>query len=144
MATVLAYARYAAEFRTRRAYAAALAAFALGLLAKPMLVTLPIVLLLLDRWPLGRPGSLSIVREKAPFFLMAFASAVVTWRVQQAGGAVAQLEQVPASLRIANAFVAVPGIPSGRSGRRGSPPSIRSGRRFRGGKSPAPRRSSHS
>jgi Flp pilus assembly protein TadD len=108
MATVLAYARYAADPRPRRAYAAALAWFALGLLSKPMLVTLPIVLLLLDRWPLGRRGSLSLVREKVPFFCMAFASAVVTWLVQQAGGAVAQLEQVPASLRIANAVVAVP------------------------------------
>ena len=108
MATVLAYARYATDLRRRRAYAAALACFALGLLAKPMLVTLPIVMLLLDRWPLGRPGSRALVLEKAPFFGLAAASAVVTLLVQQRGGAVAQLEQVPASLRLANAVVAVP------------------------------------
>jgi tetratricopeptide (TPR) repeat protein len=108
MATVLAYTRYAIDPSRRRAYAAALAAFALGLLAKPMLVTLPIVMLLLDRWPLGRPVSRSLVLEKIPFLGLAFASAVVTLLVQQRGGAVAQLEQVPASLRLANAVVAIP------------------------------------
>jgi tetratricopeptide (TPR) repeat protein len=108
MATVLAYTRYAIDPRRRRAYAAALACFALGLLAKPMLVTLPIVMMLLDRWPLGRPVTRALVLEKVPFFGLAFASAVVTLLVQQRGGAVAQLEQVPASLRLANAVVAIP------------------------------------
>lgn len=108
MATVLAFIRYARGERSRGAYAAALVWFALGLLSKPMLVSLPIVMLLLDRWPLGRTGARSLVFEKAPFFCMAFASAIVTWLVQQRGGAVAQFEQVPAGLRIANAVVAVP------------------------------------
>jgi tetratricopeptide (TPR) repeat protein len=53
MLTLYAYARYVEE-SSRGWYAAALAAFALGLMAKPMLVTLPFVLLLLDYWPLGR------------------------------------------------------------------------------------------
>ncbi len=108
MATVLAFTRYATGRRSQGAYAAALVFFALGLLSKPMLVTLPIVLLLLDRWPLGRHGSRSLVFEKVPFFGMALASAIVTWLVQQRGGAVAQFEQVPVGLRIANALVAVP------------------------------------
>lgn len=108
MATVLAWKRYVEGGRSRGGYACALALFALGLLAKPMLVTLPIVLLLLDFWPLGRNGLRALIFEKVPFFLLALASSVVTFLVQQGGGAVARIEQVPADLRIANAIVAVP------------------------------------
>jgi len=108
MATVLAWRRYVDGGRSRGAYALTLAWFTLGLLAKPMLVTLPIVMLLLDFWPLGRQRTRSIVFEKVPFFVLAAASAVVTYLVQQGGGAVARIEQVPAGLRIENAIVAVP------------------------------------
>ncbi len=108
MATVLAWKRYGEGGRSRGAYALALTWFALGLLAKPMLVTLPIVLLFLDFWPLGRQGTRSLVFEKVPFFGLAAASAVVTFLVQQGGGAVARIEQVPTGLRIENAIVAVP------------------------------------
>lgn len=108
MATVLAWTRYGKGVRSRGAYALALTWLALGLLAKPMLVTLPLVLLLLDFWPLGRQAARSLVLEKAPFFGLAAASAVVTFLVQQGGGAVARIEQVPAGLRIENAIVAVP------------------------------------
>ena len=108
MATVLAWKRYGEGGRSRGTYALTLTWFALGLLSKPMLVTLPIVMLLLDFWPLGRRGAGSLLSEKAPFFCLAAASAVVTFLVQQGGGAVARVEQVPAGLRIANAIVAVP------------------------------------
>ena len=108
MATVLAWNRYGKGERLSRAYAFALTWFVLGLLAKPMLVTLPIVLLFLDYWPLGRRGWRTLIVEKIPFFGLAAASAIVTFLVQQGGGAVARIEQVPAGLRIENAIVAVP------------------------------------
>ena len=89
----------------------ALALFALGLLAKPMLVTLPFVLLLLDVWPLGRVRGRRIppwrlVAEKTPLFVLAAASCVVTWLAQRRGGAASSLEAVPVADRLANAAVA--------------------------------------
>jgi tetratricopeptide (TPR) repeat protein len=109
-------------------YLLVLLLFALGLMAKPMLVTLPFVLLLLDYWPLGRlelmpsctdniqnqsskyairEGSnvLRLLWEKAPLFFLAVVSAVVTFVAQQAGGAVETLEVLPLDLRITNALV---------------------------------------
>ena len=100
-------------------YAGALACFALGLLAKPMLVTLPVVLLLLDWWPLGRcrgggegpPGKgagalrLPPLLEKVPFFLLAAASSAVTIFAQQRGGSLVDLPSAPIGLRVANALV---------------------------------------
>jgi len=74
-------------------YALALAFLALGLMSKPMLVTAPFVLLLVDYWPLGRVGLRGmaalprLVAEKVPFFLLAAISSVITFRVQHAGGA---------------------------------------------------------
>jgi tetratricopeptide (TPR) repeat protein len=87
--------------------------FALGLLAKPMLVTLPFVLLLLDYWPLGRmngrfilhPSSF-ILREKLPLFALALASCVVTFLAQRHGLAVAPLEAFPLAARLGNALLA--------------------------------------
>jgi tetratricopeptide (TPR) repeat protein len=81
---------------------------ALGLLAKPMLVTLPFVLLLLDYWPLhrfdkGRPAAL--IREKAPFFLLTAISILVTLSAQGGGGAMRSSESVGLGLRIGNAMV---------------------------------------
>jgi protein O-mannosyl-transferase len=92
------------------------AAFAAGLASKPMLVTFPFTLLLLDFWPLGRwrqpggrgaPGSISskLVRDKAPLFAMAAASSVATLLVQRHGHAVRTLEQFPLAVRISNALV---------------------------------------
>lgn len=83
MLTLGAYVRYVRRPR-RREYAAFVALFALGLTAKPMLITLPFVLLLLDFWPLRRigadgrwsPGRLIV--EKIPVFLLAFASVAIT------------------------------------------------------------------
>lgn len=108
MLTLLAYARYAAS-HSPRWYAVALAAFSLGLLAKPMLVTVPFVLLLLDDWPLGRlGGTASLVRlfaEKVPFFALTAVSCVITFIAQQHEGAVSTLERMPVALRLTNAIL---------------------------------------
>jgi Flp pilus assembly protein TadD len=79
-------------------------AFACGLMAKPMLVTLPLVLLLLDIWPLKRFGRRAIL-EKLPLVPLALASAAITFLVQQRSGAVAALGEIPVGLRIENALV---------------------------------------
>ena len=77
--------------------------FGLALLSKPMAVTLPFVLLLLDVWPLARwRGLRASMIEKAPLFLMAAAAALVTFIVQREAGAVQSLEAFPLSLRLAN------------------------------------------
>jgi tetratricopeptide (TPR) repeat protein len=113
--------------RNRRWYWVSLGAFALGLLAKPMLVTLPLIMLLLDIWPLQKKGSqasgsveLTARRElapprfrpaprleKLPFFLLAAASCAITLIVQRAGGSISTM--LPLGARIANAFVAILG-----------------------------------
>jgi Flp pilus assembly protein TadD len=90
---------------TRARYAAAIALFAAALLAKPMLVTLPVLMLALDRWPLERFELRRSVREKLPFFALAGASAVVTFIAQRRGGAVAGFAGFPVSTRLANACV---------------------------------------
>ncbi len=108
---LLAYGRYARS-RGRGAYLTALACLALGCMAKPMLVTAPFVLLLLDSWPLGRgrgptnPRGEPVRRlllEKLPFLALAAASAVLTWRAQQAGGAVGELAALPLLERLGTA-----------------------------------------
>jgi tetratricopeptide (TPR) repeat protein len=88
-------------------------AFAVGLMAKPMLVTLPCTLLLLDFWPLNRlkttPGISAVKKwtvlllEKWPLFLLVVASSVVTFIAQRAGGAVTKLDALPIPVRLANA-----------------------------------------
>jgi Tfp pilus assembly protein PilF len=110
---LLAYARYADKFKTgtpssKAFYCLALVFFALGLMSKPMLVTLPLVMLLLDWWPLQRFNISMLPRlliEKIPFFALAAASCVVTFIVQQKGGAVATLARYSVSVRIENAFI---------------------------------------
>jgi Flp pilus assembly protein TadD len=99
-----------------RFYALALLAFGLGLLSKPMLVTTPFVLLLLDYWPLrrfefefGKPlprEILPLALEKVPFLVLAAASSIVTCLSQNAGGAMASFEHLPMEARLDNAFVA--------------------------------------
>jgi len=95
--------------------------FALGLMAKPMLVTLPFVLLLLDYWPLGRFkfrqqestvsnstkkfSNSNLVWEKTPFFVLAAVSSIVTFFVQQGGGAVRSFDVLPLFIRVSNALV---------------------------------------
>jgi tetratricopeptide (TPR) repeat protein len=92
----------------------ALLFFALGLMAKPMLVTLPFVLLLLDYWPLQRvtsgkwqvAGIFPLVREKIPFFLLTLISCVVTFLAQHSGASVASLKNVSLLYRLENVPVA--------------------------------------
>ncbi len=89
-----------------RFYALSLLFFALGLMSKPMLVTLPFVLLLLDYWPLGRlrfETARGLVTEKAPFILAAAAASAVTFVVQKRGGSV--ISGLPFPDRVANAAV---------------------------------------
>jgi len=86
----------------RRAYFTALGFAALGLLAKPMLVSLPLLLLVLDFWPLARRWSWSLVTEKLPFVGLALGSSLLTMRAQQFA---MQLE-VPLAERLANAVMA--------------------------------------
>ncbi|HEU0010785.1 MAG TPA: tetratricopeptide repeat protein [Verrucomicrobiae bacterium] len=121
--TLWAYWRYTVRSRWRH-YVAALVMFVLGLMSKPMLVTTPFVLLLLDWWPLRRlqpigsePGSVlftaatlknlgRLIREKVPFFLLALASSVITLLVQRTGHSVVAVEQLPLGSRLINALVA--------------------------------------
>jgi Tfp pilus assembly protein PilF len=105
MLTLWAYARYTERPGISR-YAWALTLFALGLMAKPMLVTLPFVLLLLDCWPLKRFLGLPpwrLLREKLPFVGLALLSSVITLVAQR--GAIADMTALPAATRIANALV---------------------------------------
>jgi tetratricopeptide (TPR) repeat protein len=125
--TLWAYVGYVRK-PDRKRYLLTVLFFALGLMAKPMLVTLPFVLLLLDFWPLGRfstalqatadsaggskqtstnvvlKSALPLVREKIPFFLLAAASSVVTFVAQKEGGAVGTKVIFPFGVRIANAI----------------------------------------
>jgi protein O-mannosyl-transferase len=122
----LAYVHFVRQPSPKR-YALTLLLFALGLMAKPMLVTLPFVLLLLDFWPLQRclaesrdrsseaaslslpassgPGVSALVLEKVPFLILSAASSVVTYIAQSKGGAVSSFEVIPIQTRLANALV---------------------------------------
>jgi Tfp pilus assembly protein PilF len=107
-ATLLAWLWHAKKPGPPR-MAAVCVLFALGLLAKPMLVTLPFVLLLLDYWPLSRltggvRSALLLVAEKIPLFVLAALSAVLTFTAQSAGGAVRSFDAVPFWDRVANAL----------------------------------------
>lgn len=104
-------------------YLLAFLLFALGLMSKPMLVSWPIVMLLLDFWPLERlksavqttEGSASesfdvrsfptLVGEKVPFFVLSAGSCVITFLAQREGGAVASIKSVPWEARIENGLV---------------------------------------
>lgn len=106
--TMLAYVTYVKNPALKR-YCFVVLFFALGLMAKPMLVSLPFVLLLMDLWPLGRAGVERswwlLVREKIPLFVMSAASCVVTYLAQSRGGAM-ESKVLPFGVRGANALVA--------------------------------------
>ncbi len=112
--TLLAYARRARRGPSFPRAAALFAALALGLLAKPVLVTLPCVLLLLDLWPLRRlgPGTSGRLRravvEKLPLFALVAVSSAVTLAAQRAGGALQALDRYPLLTRLENALNAYP------------------------------------
>jgi tetratricopeptide (TPR) repeat protein len=103
--TLLSWLRYL-DVKTPARYAATLACYALALMAKPMPVTLPFTLLLLDYWPLHRTPRAPLWREKLPLFAVAAASCVVTFAVQQRAGAVQTLSAMTFSERVANALSA--------------------------------------
>jgi hypothetical protein len=126
--TMWAYLRYARN-RTLGRYLLVCLTLSLGLMAKPMLVTLPFVFLLLDFWPLRRlrfweseekvrtgvRGRLKskewkrtlfhLVREKIPFLLIVAASSVITVVAQKRAGAVMPFEKLTIDVRVANALI---------------------------------------
>ncbi len=113
MVTLLAYVHYTRAPSIGR-YLTVVLAFALGLMSKPMLVTVPFVLLLLDYWPLGRIRGqrldvrgqkkvLTLILEKIPLIVLSAVSSVVTFLAQR--GAVGWTEQLPVLARINNAVV---------------------------------------
>ena len=114
MLTLWAYIRYVRR-AGRTAYGWVVVFFILGLMSKPMVVTLPFVLLLLDYWPLNRiqlagPNNLNLtitglIREKIPLFLLSATSAGITIYVQQQGGAVKSLDVVPLTERLPNILI---------------------------------------
>ncbi len=115
--TILVYLRYVRSPKPKT-YIPVVIIFALGLMSKPMLVTLPFILLLLDWWPLGRislngyllagkPGRIGrkLIIEKIPLIALSILSSFVTFAAQKAGGAVETLAEIPLGIRIENAFL---------------------------------------
>jgi Flp pilus assembly protein TadD len=118
------YSRYA-QHGQRKDYGLAFLCFILGLLAKPMIVTIPFVLLLLDYWPLrrfrtgngrridakegGAENLSGLIVEKLPFFAMAVVVCFVAVWAQRSAGAVASLSFIPIGDRLANAVVSYAG-----------------------------------
>ena len=111
--TLWCYAKSKGQsLRSKVFHGAALGCFALGLMCKPMLVTLPFVMLLLDYWPLRRFTLHAsqftrhrLLLEKIPYLALCVASSVVTFLVQRKGRAVSALDGLPIPARIANAVV---------------------------------------
>jgi Flp pilus assembly protein TadD len=116
--TMWAYIRYVKQSSVAN-YLLTLLVFALGLMAKPMLVTLPFVLLLLDYWPLARIPQgqekkhtdtrfhrlYPLILEKIPFIVLSAVFSVIAFLVQRSGEAVAPLTALPIKLRIYNALI---------------------------------------
>jgi tetratricopeptide (TPR) repeat protein len=100
--TLWCYARYVERPGVGR-YLTVLLAFSLGLMAKPMIVTLPFVLLLLDVWPLRRSPLPWL--EKLPLLALSAGASLVTFLAQRSSGAVAPLAGTPLALRMENALV---------------------------------------
>lgn len=119
MLTLWFYTDYVESSRLDK-YLLVILFYILGLMAKPMLVTVPFVLLLLDYWPLKRFHLKSLdnenssrqrlfhfglIREKIPLVLLSSASCVITYIAQKSGGAVNSLGVIPFHVRIANALL---------------------------------------
>ena len=112
--TMLAYVCYVERPRLA-GYAAIVLFFVLGLMAKPMLVTLPFALLLMDYWPMKRlrvnessdtgKSAAYLAAEKIPLFVVAVIFCVLTYLAQQSGKAVSSIEAMPLKVRLANAMV---------------------------------------
>jgi len=120
MLTTLAYVEYARK-PSRWHYFLVIMLYILGLMTKPMLVSLPLTLMMLDWWPLQRHRQSASNRssiatffrasiiEKLPLFILAAISCVITFIVQREGGAMKPLDVIPAGQRIANATTAYVG-----------------------------------
>jgi len=114
LSTLLFYSKYASK-KSVAMYLLSLLFFVMGLMSKPMTVTLPVVMLLLDYWPLHRydiPGpdrglakAVALVKEKIPFFIGSIVSAFLTLYAQHEGGAIRDLDFVSPAMRIENAVV---------------------------------------
>ncbi len=111
--SIWAYVRWVEESGAGKAkgktfYILSVVLFALGLAAKPMLVTLPFILLLLDYWPLQRRRTpiAGLFVEKTPFFILSAGSCAVTFFAQLQGGSVMPLARLPFGMRLANVPVA--------------------------------------
>jgi len=105
--TLWAYVKYV-DKKNARNYLLVVLFLVLGLMSKPMLVTLPFVLLLLDFWPLKRFGEVRPARlifEKVPLFILLIGSCVATFIAQKSGGAIRSSEFSSLYFRIANALV---------------------------------------
>jgi protein O-mannosyl-transferase len=108
--TMWAYLRYVKHSGFAR-YLLMLLTFTLGLMSKPMLVTLPFVLLLLDYWPLDRIGHFNrriitrLVLEKIPFIIISAFLSFVAFFVQQSGESVSRLSELGFKIRICNALI---------------------------------------
>ncbi|HEX3747158.1 MAG TPA: tetratricopeptide repeat protein [Bryobacteraceae bacterium] len=112
MLTLFLYVRYVAKPALTR-YLAVAAVFALSLLAKPMAVTFPLVLLLVDYWPLQRfswpperRAARQAILEKLPLLALSAVASIFTFLAQRTYGAVASLAYLPFSARAANAAIA--------------------------------------
>jgi len=112
MLTLGAYVRYVRRPTSMVRYGVVVLIYAGGLMTKPMLVTLPFVLLLLDYWPLGRMGPTAdkassfpwrVIVDKFPLLALTAASCAVTFFAQ--GDAIAPIDAIPISSRVANALV---------------------------------------
>jgi tetratricopeptide (TPR) repeat protein len=106
---MLGYVHYARRPSPGR-YLLVVAPFCLGLMAKPVVVTLPFALLLLDVWPLGRiplaaKPKAAVFWEKAPLLALSIGASVVTYLIQSGAGAVGSLDSVPLARRCGNALV---------------------------------------
>jgi len=111
LAALVFYIRYVKSPSVLR-YVPIIFAFVLGLMAKPMLVTLPFVFVLLDIWPLQRltwppdlPKLVRLLKEKLPLFALVVAAGVITFVAQQQGGAVSDLQTTSFPARFVNAIV---------------------------------------
>ena len=108
--TMLAYLQYTKKPNFYR-YLPIILAFALGLMAKPMLITLPFVLLLLDYWPLNRfrwgnwKSNWKLFLEKVPLLALTAVFIVITYVAQKEGGTVGSIESLSVGVRLENSLV---------------------------------------
>lgn len=100
---IIVYSYYV-EHKKNRWYLVLILVFMFGLMAKPMIITLPFVLLLLDYWPFGRLDKKAIL-EKIPLLIISAISSFITYFIQQKGGAVISDSTLSIKYRIANTFI---------------------------------------